>query len=346
MMKKLLMGLLIAGAMFAQQSVTLTAVAPLPVQGFGSGVVGTAGTTSACYWVVTNYIGGAILVPRPVCLTNIPNTLSSSNYVQLSWQAATGTNVTYDVLKTTTNTPPVAGASVALATGLTVTTENDQGGSLNAYTQAAYPYSQGTVLFSLNNRDYVMPVNVCTGTTGFPCQQAVDQLVPKAANGVIRMGSLSTPLTVDKTGALYITQGSPTPGAPIGITTAGGMFSVSANLLLAQVNAGTVILPAVSGQTYKVQHVSLQAIGAAAAACTLVEVTDTAGTPIVAMSATVAGLTQNTRVTEASAATIAVTTAFAPTALTANQGIQVLSTGSACTGPTSFNVVVFFTINS
>jgi hypothetical protein len=345
-MKKILLLLSFAGLMVAQQTATLTYVAPPPVQSLGAGVVGTPGTVSACYWVVVNYVGGSVLSAAPICLNNIPVTLSSSNYVQIGWAAAAGTNVTYDVLKTTTRTPPVAGASTSLVTGLTVTTTNDQGGSLSAYTVAAYPYATGSVLLSVNNRDFLYPALECAGTVGSPCQASFGIIAPKGTAGVIRMGSYTTPITIDKTGALYITQGSGTPGASVGTITAGGVFSVSANLTLAQVNAGTIILPAVTGQTYKVNHVSIQAIGGATATCTLVEVADTSTMPVVAMSATQAGLTQNTRVTESSAATVAVTTAFAPTALTANQGIQVLSTGTACTGATSFNVVVDFTINS
>lgn len=344
-MRKLLLFLTML-PLAAQQTVTLTAVAPLPVQGLGAAVVGTAGSTFACYWVVTNYVGGSVLSAGPTCLPNVPNSLSSGNYVQVSWQAAAGLNITYDLLKTTTNVPPVAGASSSLATGLTATTSNDQGGSLSPYTIAAFPYATGGVLVRLNNRDYTVPAFECFGSTPLPCQDTFDFAVPKQGAAVMRLGNRATPLTIDNTGALYVTQGSATPGAPVGTITAGGVFSVSASLTLAQVNAGTIILPAVANQTYKVQHVSIQAIGGAAAACTLVEVADTAASPVVAMSSTVAGLTQNTRVTEASAATIAVTSAFAPTALTAGKGIQVLSTGSACTTATSFNVVVFFTINS
>ena len=345
-MKKILMILALAVSAFAQSSVTLTAVAPPPVQGFGGAVVGTAGTTLACYWVVTNYVGGAVLSAAPVCLTNVPNTLSSMNYVQLSWQAAAGLNVTYDVLKTTTSTPPVAGASSSLTTLTTATTYNDIGGGLSAYTIAAFPYATQSVLVRLNNRDYVYPAFECIAATGQTCEDAQNFIIPKQSNTTVRLGSRTTPLTIDNTGALYITQGSATPGAPVGTITASGLFSVAVNVTLAQVNAGFTFLPAVATQTYKVHHALIQAIGADTAACTLLEIADTAGTPIVAMSAAIAAATQNTRVTEATAAASVTTTTFAPTALTAGKGLQILKTGSSCTGPTSFNVIVFFSINS
>lgn len=343
-MKKLVMLVLASGLIFAQQQVTLTAVAPPPVQGLGNGIVGTPGTTLACYWVVTNYIGGSILSAAPTCPTNVPGTLSGTNYVQLSWQGVAGTRVTYDVLKTTTSTPPVAGASVALATGLTATTTNDQGGSLSPYTQSGYTYATGSVLVSVNNRDYVYPVSVCTGTTGFPCQEAVDQLIPKAGNQVVRIGGCSSPFTVDATGATFITEGSCTPGAAVGSVVAGNVYSVSATLTLAQVNAGATILPAVTGQTFKVSHFLITSVGGTTGGCTSVNISDTTGTPVNAAAIVAATLTSGTPVNEtASGVTL---TAFAPTALTLSQGIQVRHVGSACTTATSYTVVVYFTINS
>jgi hypothetical protein len=344
-MKKLLMGLLFAAGLFAQtQQVILQAVAPPPVQNLGNGIGGTAGTATACYWVVVNYVGGGVLSAAPTCPTNVPNTLSGSNYVQLSWQAAAGTNVTYDVLKTTTSTPPAPGATVGLTTGLTSPTYNDTGGGLSPYTVAAFPYSTGAVLLTVNNRDYVYPAIVCTGTTAFPCQDSADQVIVKPALKVLRLGSCGSPFTIDSTGAAYITEGSCVPGAPVGTTVAGSTFAVSASVTLAQVNAGVTILPAVTGQTYKVSHFLLTSVGGSAAGCTSVNISDTAGSPVNAAAVAVAALTSGTPVDETiSGVTL---TAFAPTALTASQGIQVRHVGSACTTSVTFNVVVYFTINS
>lgn len=348
-MKKILMILaLTAGLAVAQTQVVLQAVPPPPVQGLGTGVVGTAGTTTACYWVVVNYIGGGVLAAAPACLSNVPNTLSSSNYVQISWQAAAGTNVTYDVLKTTTSTPPAAGASVSLATGLTTTTSNDQGGSLSAYTIKAFPYAAGQALIAINNRDYTVPVVVCTGGTTFPCQVGEDVVQPKPTYGIVRFanpGTGNNPFTIDGTGAPFISQGPATPGGPVGTITAGVTLSTSATLTLAQVNAGYVLVPAVTGQTFKISHVFLQATGGSTAACTSVDVEDTAGTPLVAFAATAAALTSGTVVTEVTSSGVTLTK-WAPLTLTLSQGIQVKSVGSACTTATGFNVIVFYTVNS
>src|SRR5205085_4504821 len=49
------------------------------------------------------------------------------------WQAAAGAS-TYDVLRTTTNTPPSGVCNCAVATAVSGTTQDDQSNSLNAYT--------------------------------------------------------------------------------------------------------------------------------------------------------------------------------------------------------------------
>lgn len=347
MTKRILIAALMALSAIAQQTVNLTAVAPQGVTGLGAGIGGSAaapGNITACYWVVTNYVGGGIMSARPTCPTNVPASLSSTNYVLLTWQPATGTSITYDVLKTTGPNPPAPGATVAITTGLTSPTYQDQGGGLSTYTIAPFPYANASATLQLNVQDFTVPTFEYISGFGGVVQGAFGVVVPKGT-GMIRIGSRSTPITIDSTGALYITSGSPSPGSATGVTTGGIIVSTSANLTLAQVNAGTVILPAVTGQTFKLQHVVLQALGGATAGCTAVQVTDTAGTPIVGISAAVAALTQNTIVSEYTPTTVTVTT-IAPNALTASKGIQVIKTGSACTTATSFNVIVQYTINS
>ena len=343
-MKKILMLLGLSTGLFAQQSVTLTAVAPPPVQGLGAAVVGTAGTTFNCYWVVANYVGGGVLSAAPTCLPNVPGTLSGSNYVQISWQAAARHKRHLRCSEDDHQRPAARGSIVSLATGLTATTTNDQGGSLSGYTIAPFPYSSGSALVSLNNRDFIYPAFECSGSVALPCQASFGKIVPKGTLGVIALGGCASPFTIDKTGAAFITEGSCQPGASVGTTVAGVTYSVSANVTLAQVNAGITILPVVTGQTYKVNHFLLTAVGGTTAGCTSVNISDTTGTPVNAAAVAVAALTSGTPVDET--ITGVTLTAFAPTALTLSQGIQVRHVGSACTTSTSFNVIVFFTINS
>ena len=116
MTKRILIAALMALSAIAQQTVTLTALAPQGVTGLGSGIGGSGaapGNITACYWVVTNYVGGSILSARPTCPTNVPASLSSTNYVLLTWQPITAPQLTFDVLKTATAVPPLAGVVAA-----------------------------------------------------------------------------------------------------------------------------------------------------------------------------------------------------------------------------------------
>ena len=348
MTKRILIAALMALSAIAQQTVTLTALAPQGVTGLGSGIGGSGaapGNITVCYWVVTNYVGGSILSARPTCPTNVPASLSSTNYVLLTWQPITAPQLTFDVLKTATAVPPLAGATVAIATGLTAPTYQDQGGSLSPYTIAPFPYAQAAAQFQLNVRDFTTPTFEVIGA-----QAAFGNVVTKWFGSgfeppnttTLRLGSITNPFMVDYTGAPF-TASNPSDSSSVGTITAGVVLSTSINLTTAQVNAGTVIVPAVTGQTFKVQRFLLQALGGNTAGCTLVEITDQLG--FVAASATAAALTQNTVVTEATASGVTLTN-FAPTALSASQGMKVVKTGSSCTTATSFNVIVYYTINS
>lgn len=353
MTKRILIAALMTVSAIAQQTVTLTAIAPQGVTGLGSGIGGSAaapGTGTACYWVVTNYVGGGILSSRPTCPTNVPATLGSTNYVLLTWQPITAPQLTFDVLKTTTAVPPLAGATVAIATGLTSPTYQDQGGSLSPYTITPFPYAQASAQIQLNVQDFTVPTFEVIAGQGGAIQSAFGAVVPKWFGSgfeppnttTLRLGSRTNPFIVDYTGAAF-TASNPVDSSSVGTITGGLVLSTSVNLTTAQVNAGTVIVPAVTGQTFKVQRFLLQALGGSTGGCTLVEITDQLG--FVAASATAGALTQNTVVTESTASGVTLTN-FAPTALSASQGLQVMKTGSSCTTATSFNVIVYYTINS
>lgn len=372
------------GPLIAQQQLTLTAVPPPSVQGANTAVSGTAGNASACYWVVVNYAGGGVLPTRATCRSNVPNTLSVSNYVIITWQAAAGA-VSYDVLKTALNALPTPGASVALATGLTTLTTNDQGGMLSAYTATAYPYANAKTTIILNNRDYSVPQIQFSG--GFPInltpangvgntfnvevlydKNGKNWLTPTAAanavNGfvvanaaagagpTISPGGTGSDTNIDffavpkGTGSLKL--GNIT--TPYTIDSTGSalntVYSVSVTASIAQVNAGLTFLTGVTGRTVKVQHVALQAIGGAVATCDDVRISDTNGTPVDVFSVLVAALTQNTVVTENNSGMDFTLGTFAPTGLTANAGLQIRKTGASCATATSVRAVVFYTLNS
>lgn len=75
----------------------------------------------------------------------------------------------------------------------------------------------------------------------------------------------------------------------------GSAVSLRTRLTIAQVNAGTIIIPAEPGIRYRVQDMAMIAIGGAAATATSVDILGTQATASVKlMDARVAGLTQNT----------------------------------------------------
>jgi hypothetical protein len=83
---------------FGQQNANMTAGPPQPAANVQAVPIGTPGAVLACYWVVTNFVNGSIN-STPACAANLNGTLSGSNYEHISWTAAQGTGITYDVLK-------------------------------------------------------------------------------------------------------------------------------------------------------------------------------------------------------------------------------------------------------
>jgi hypothetical protein len=288
----------LAGLGLAQQQVQLTAVPPPAVQGVQVGVIGTPGMQTYCYWLVANYVAGSIVVPRPSCLANAPNALSSGNNVQITWSPVAvvppGT-VNYTILRTVNiTTRPNPGDSIVVR-NLAATTWNDIGSALTTWTPTPVNYPTASDTIYLDNVNHNPPRVVFSNW-------------------------------------------------PINLAAPNDLVGFSTNVTLAQVNAGVTIVAPVSTRTLRVSHFLLQALGGNTAGCTSVNISDT-GNPIVDVAAVaVAGLTQNTVVTEATASTVTLGT-FATGQLTAGAGLQVRQVGSACTTATSFNVTVFYQIN-
>lgn len=131
----------------------------------------------------------------------------------------------------------------------------------------------------------------------------------------------------------------------IGLGAANDTVTYSANVTLAQVNAGFTLVAPVSTRTLRVTHFLVQALGGATAACTSVRLSDTSSGPVDVATIAVAALTQNTVVTEATATTVTLGTFGAAGQLSAGAGLQIREVGSACTTATSFNVSVQYQIN-
>ena len=85
------------------------------------------------YWVVARTLVGNSAPAGPVAGYNAPTSLSVSNYFTLFWQAVPGATG-YDVLRTTSPSPPVGVCGCAVTTNTTNLSVNDQANSLSAYT--------------------------------------------------------------------------------------------------------------------------------------------------------------------------------------------------------------------
>lgn len=158
-------------------TIILRAQPPPAVYNAGAQVVGTPGSRVYYYWVVAHYFVGNSVPYGPAQVTNAPNTLSGSNYVAISWPLNTAAS--YDILRTTTPALPQGTANIAVATGVTGSTVNDQSNSLSSYTVSAAGPAETKV--ALDNTNHPHPTGIFGGgfitpslrangvPTGIPC---------------------------------------------------------------------------------------------------------------------------------------------------------------------------------
>ena len=136
---RLLSVLLLAMACAAQTPVTLaTSNAQQPSINTVA-QTGATGTTQYCYWVVAVYAGGKSGPAGPLCTNSSNSTLSSSNYNTVTFSAPTSPLAavsSYDLLRTTTQTPPTGACACAVSTAQSGSPLNDQSNTLSAYTVA------------------------------------------------------------------------------------------------------------------------------------------------------------------------------------------------------------------
>lgn len=139
--------------------IQLTAPAPGPVFGSSAQIVGPTGLNTFYYWWVAHYPVGVSVVSSPLLVRGAP-TLSATNYVIVTGQALIGAT-SYDLLRTASPQLPSAAANIAVATGLTSPTFNDQGAALTSYNVAGLAAGAPVSEFiNLNNRDFATPTLV------------------------------------------------------------------------------------------------------------------------------------------------------------------------------------------
>lgn len=122
----------------------------IPVTNVQASVNGALGSCTYYYWVVANYTFGPTSPGGPSAAVTTSNcTLSGSNYNIVSWPANNAAS-TFDVLRTTTPTPPTGACACAVATGVTTNSQKDTSNTLSAYTVQAATFTRNAIL-SLQN---------------------------------------------------------------------------------------------------------------------------------------------------------------------------------------------------
>lgn len=114
------------------------------------------------------------------------------------------------------------------------------------------------------------------------------------------------------------------------------------NATTGEVNAGHVIVPAAAGRTLCVVGGWLRALGGAAGTCTSVDIKDTNSSAVVAIAFAQASLTQDTVLKMGDAGTTLTTVG---TALTANEGLQIETTGTAMDTATSVDYAIEYVVS-
>lgn len=358
-MKKLIGALIVVcGLLLAQttgiQTLLLNTPTPPGVQNVYVTPSGTAGQTNYCYWVVAVFAGGMSFPTGPTCNAASNGTLSGSNYNTVSWNLVNGATG-YWVIRSTNSVFPATGTTAVNNSVLSSTTasQTDQSNSLNSFTYTPIGTAIGQI--SLNNRDYSTPTLLLLDQYGIPQQgwsqtaSAANFLRNKSAvassdPSIIANGSdtnIDIELTPKGTGG--VTVNGNTVFARTG-SVPNATYVVTGSLTVAEINTGTTVVAAVTNRTLRVVDFEVQAIGGAFSGCTLVQIVDTTGTPVVSVGIPIAVLTQNT-IVGPGASGVVFTTYSWQGALTASQGLKINQTGSACATATSLNYRISYTIS-
>lgn len=199
---------------------------PPPVTGLTAEYFGdSGGSTNFYYWVQAIYPSGRANFAGPAHVVT-PAALSKNNVVLVQWNPMPGA-IMYDVLRTTSATPPTGTATNAIAIGKTANSITDNGDALVSYTVVA----GGVVgLASLKTVQAHYDFSVDGGAQGAitPAQTA---LIPSGS--VIVAATIKVSATaLGSTGSATIAVGTTAGSAANSIKTATAVASYSANALL------------------------------------------------------------------------------------------------------------------
>ena len=157
-MKKLLIGLLLIGTAWSQQTAPYNiqlSQQPLPVvNNMYANYAGSAGTVTYYYWIVARYGVGNSAPSVPYVVNNVNPVGGGSISGGFSSPAnPTGYNLTYDVLRTTTPNLLATGGCTAclLISNSTSSTFTDTFATLGNYVLNTYNPQPNNVSFTLDN---------------------------------------------------------------------------------------------------------------------------------------------------------------------------------------------------
>lgn len=313
---------------------------------------GTTASTARYYWVLTRYANGTSGMSPSGSVLNGSSSLSSANQIQVTWTTVVG-GTGYDLLRTSSNTPPTAACNCALVVNTLTPAWTDQGAGPLTYTvptpgilfpdattqTTAAPGVGGTTsikLASVNDTGNNLPVINITGNSS-----AVNQIT--VTNGATTVQPVISATGTDTNVDLKLIP----KGTGQVVIVQGPVYSASLTISTANLNAGTstAILPDVAGRTITPTGFFLEAIGGTTSGCTLVQFQDTAGSPVVVASEAIAGLTSGQGITESSAVANLTLGAGWLAPLTTGKGVVIVKTGSSCATSTSFLARLYYTIS-
>lgn len=168
-----------SGQTITEQQINFPLTSP-PVSVSGISAYSRAGTSGSCtffYWIVGNFTIGNGPVSGPARVNNSPCTPN----VVINWSIPQQPPATYDVLRTTTSTPPSGACACAVATGVTATTQTDTSATTLAYTVTTFDPS--TVLLTMQNEAVSAGVSSLTMRRGGPTGTQVFAMLSTGALG-------------------------------------------------------------------------------------------------------------------------------------------------------------------
>jgi hypothetical protein len=172
-MRKVILSLLFSSIAYSQVVSTPPIPGGLNVKYFGP--YSTSNSTSNYYWIQAYYATGRSPLAQKV-IVNQPSSYTSSQFVLITWQAMPSA-ISYDILKTTSSTPPSGACNCAIAIGQSANSLADTGLPFLTYTVKGAAYQQtdaATLTLDLSSANYFetpLTVNTTVALTNLTANQ-------------------------------------------------------------------------------------------------------------------------------------------------------------------------------